>query len=285
MLLLPRSLVATHTHTLGKVCQQSLPSTWLSVCGAVGRAQEESEGRAGLQQGFSFPSDCSASWEGNCKQPSVAVASGLLPARQAAARGDYYSRLEEGGVPCDFPLWGQPSSFCRDKSDHPPGRPRQFPLCVQIRRQTGKDLSNQIHPGLSGTEMLPETMSTRRQAKIMHDSVGFKSSLTGKNYTMEWYELFQLGNCTFPHLWPNVPEPFWCNQGAACFYEGIDDAHWKENGTLVLLSTISGAEEGKYFLQHHLSSSSYLLTLKRLLKHYFGIETFLISQNERKQAS
>ncbi|XP_053167413.1 ceroid-lipofuscinosis neuronal protein 5 isoform X2 [Hemicordylus capensis] len=77
--------------------------------------------------------------------------------------------------------------------------------------------------------------------KIMHDAVGFKSSLTGKNYTMEWYELFQLGNCTFPHLRPNVPEPFWCNQGAACFYEGIDDAHWKENGTLVLLSTISGA--------------------------------------------
>lgn len=77
--------------------------------------------------------------------------------------------------------------------------------------------------------------------KIMHDAVGFKSSLTGKNYTMEWYELFQLGNCTFPHLRPNMSEPFWCNQGAACFYEGIDDPHWKENGTLVLVTTISGA--------------------------------------------
>ncbi|XP_053106394.1 ceroid-lipofuscinosis neuronal protein 5-like [Hemicordylus capensis] len=75
--------------------------------------------------------------------------------------------------------------------------------------------------------------------KIMHNAVGFKSSLTGKNYTMEWYELFQLGNCTFPHLQPNMPEPFWCNLGAACCYEGIDDAHWKENGILVLLSTIS----------------------------------------------
>uniref|UniRef100_A0A669P298 Bis(monoacylglycero)phosphate synthase CLN5 n=1 Tax=Phasianus colchicus TaxID=9054 RepID=A0A669P298_PHACC len=76
--------------------------------------------------------------------------------------------------------------------------------------------------------------------KIMHDAVGFKSSLTGKNYTMEWYELFQLGNCTFPHLRPGMDAPFWCNQGAACFYEGIDDAHWKENGTLVLVTKISG---------------------------------------------
>lgn len=74
----------------------------------------------------------------------------------------------------------------------------------------------------------------------MHDAVGFKSSLTGKNYTMEWYELFQLGNCTFPHLRPGMSAPFWCNQGAACFYEGIDDAHWKENGTLVHVTTISG---------------------------------------------
>lgn len=76
--------------------------------------------------------------------------------------------------------------------------------------------------------------------KIMHDAVGFKSSLMGRNYTMEWYELFQLGNCTFPHLRPGMNAPFWCNQGAACFYEGIDDTHWKENGTLVHVSTISG---------------------------------------------
>lgn len=74
----------------------------------------------------------------------------------------------------------------------------------------------------------------------MHDAVGFRSSLTGRNYTMEWYELFQLGNCTFPHLRPNIDAPFWCNQGAACFYEGIDDAHWKENGTLILMTAITG---------------------------------------------
>ncbi|XP_004482028.2 bis(monoacylglycero)phosphate synthase CLN5 isoform X1 [Dasypus novemcinctus] len=76
--------------------------------------------------------------------------------------------------------------------------------------------------------------------KIMHDAIGFRSTLTGKNYTMEWYELFQLGNCTFPHLRPEMNAPFWCNQGAACFFEGIDDIHWKENGTLVLIATISG---------------------------------------------
>ncbi|TKC38915.1 hypothetical protein EI555_016324 [Monodon monoceros] len=76
--------------------------------------------------------------------------------------------------------------------------------------------------------------------KIMHDAIGFRSTLTEKNYTMEWYELFQLGNCTFPHLRPEMNAPFWCNQGAACFFEGIDDIHWKENGTLVLVATMSG---------------------------------------------
>ncbi|XP_027793873.1 bis(monoacylglycero)phosphate synthase CLN5 [Marmota flaviventris] len=81
--------------------------------------------------------------------------------------------------------------------------------------------------------------------KVMHDAIGFKSTLTGKNYTMEWYELFQLGNCTFPHLRPEMNAPFWCNQGAACFFEGIDDVHWKENGTLVLVATISGSTFNK----------------------------------------
>lgn len=77
--------------------------------------------------------------------------------------------------------------------------------------------------------------------KIMHDAIGFKSSLTGKNYTAEWYELFQLGNCTFPHLRSDIEEPFWCNQGAACFFEGIDDEHWRTYGTLVPVATISGS--------------------------------------------
>lgn len=31
-----------------------------------------------------------------------------------------------------------------------------------------------------------------------HDAVGFKNTRTGLNYTMEWYELDQLMNCTFP---------------------------------------------------------------------------------------
>ncbi|XP_078077721.1 bis(monoacylglycero)phosphate synthase CLN5 [Mustelus asterias] len=75
---------------------------------------------------------------------------------------------------------------------------------------------------------------------IMHDAIGFRNIRTGKNYTMEWYELFQLGNCTFPHLRPGIEAPFWCNQGAACFFEGIDDLHWKENGSLVKVSEITG---------------------------------------------
>lgn len=74
----------------------------------------------------------------------------------------------------------------------------------------------------------------------MHDAIGFSSSETGANYTMEWYELFQLGNCTFPHLRPEMYAPFWCNQGAACFFEGIDDLHWSQNGTLEKIGEITG---------------------------------------------
>uniref|UniRef100_A0A8C4T3A8 Bis(monoacylglycero)phosphate synthase CLN5 n=1 Tax=Erpetoichthys calabaricus TaxID=27687 RepID=A0A8C4T3A8_ERPCA len=77
---------------------------------------------------------------------------------------------------------------------------------------------------------------------IMHDAIGFRSSLTGRNYTMEWYELFQLGNCTFPHLRPELEAPFWCNQGAACFYEGIDDLHWMQNGTLEQVAEMTGSQ-------------------------------------------
>ncbi|XP_062862757.1 ceroid-lipofuscinosis neuronal protein 5 [Trichomycterus rosablanca] len=77
---------------------------------------------------------------------------------------------------------------------------------------------------------------------IMHDAIGFASSKSGRNYTMEWYELFQLGNCTFPHERQDTVEPFWCNQGAACFFEGIDDVHWKQNGTLEKVGEISGKQ-------------------------------------------
>jgi ceroid-lipofuscinosis neuronal protein 5 len=76
-----------------------------------------------------------------------------------------------------------------------------------------------------------------------HDAVGFKNTRTGLNYTMEWYELDQLMNCTFPHLVPDGSgqlEPMWCNQGAACFYNGIDDIHWSQNGSLVNVATVTG---------------------------------------------
>ncbi|XP_072542099.1 bis(monoacylglycero)phosphate synthase CLN5 [Salminus brasiliensis] len=77
---------------------------------------------------------------------------------------------------------------------------------------------------------------------IMHDAIGFSSSETQRNYTMEWYELFQLGNCTFPHEKEDTPAPFWCNQGAACFFEGIDDEHWQQNGTLEKVGEMSGEQ-------------------------------------------
>jgi ceroid-lipofuscinosis neuronal protein 5 len=75
---------------------------------------------------------------------------------------------------------------------------------------------------------------------IYHDAVGFSSHKTGKNFTTEWYELFQLFNCTFPHILPGQDEPLWCNQGAACLYDGIDDTHWTKYGVLKKIAEISG---------------------------------------------
>jgi len=46
----------------------------------------------------------------------------------------------------------------------------------------------------------------------MHDALGFRSTKTGLNYTMEWYELDQLFNCTFPHELDDQSLK-WCNQG------------------------------------------------------------------------
>lgn len=76
----------------------------------------------------------------------------------------------------------------------------------------------------------------------MHDAIGFYHVQSGTNMTMEWYELFQLFNCTFPHE-PEKNDLLWCNQGAACIYKGIDDKHWKENGTLVKVAEITGKIE------------------------------------------
>lgn len=77
----------------------------------------------------------------------------------------------------------------------------------------------------------------------MHDAIGFRSQMTGKNYTTEWYELFQLFNCTFPHIVDN--RTLWCNQGAACFYPGIDDTHWTANGTLKKVAEMTGEQFNK----------------------------------------
>ncbi len=46
--------------------------------------------------------------------------------------------------------------------------------------------------------------------------------------------------------------PLWCNQGAACLYPGIDDSHWKQNGTLEEVALLTGAQFNKlaqYILQ------------------------------------
>ena len=51
---------------------------------------------------------------------------------------------------------------------------------------------------------------------IFHDALGFRNLRTGLNYTSEWYELFQLFNCTFPHEVAGDDSPLWCNQVSGC---------------------------------------------------------------------
>lgn len=75
---------------------------------------------------------------------------------------------------------------------------------------------------------------------VMHDAMGFHHVQSGANFTMEWYELFQLFNCTFPHELKNS-SLLWCNQGAACIYDGIDEKHWKQNGTIAKVAEITGS--------------------------------------------
>jgi len=83
------------------------------------------------------------------------------------------------------------------------------------------------------------------KANLMHDAIGFHHVQSGLNLTMEWYELFQLFNCTFPHL-PQPENITWCNQGATCIYSGIDAKHWRENGTLVQVAEINGTIFNKF---------------------------------------
>ncbi|XP_045203243.2 ceroid-lipofuscinosis neuronal protein 5 homolog [Mercenaria mercenaria] len=80
---------------------------------------------------------------------------------------------------------------------------------------------------------------------IMHDAMAFKNLNTGFNYTLEWYELVELFNCTFAHVLHN-DSLLWCNQGAACIYDGVDDKHWTEHGTLVKVAEISGSLYNKF---------------------------------------
>jgi ceroid-lipofuscinosis neuronal protein 5 len=74
----------------------------------------------------------------------------------------------------------------------------------------------------------------------MHDGLGFKNLRTGLNYTMEWYELDQLFNCTFPHVLPDKSLK-WCNQGALCSYDGINDHTWTQYGTIDKVAVINGS--------------------------------------------
>ncbi|CAF0703185.1 unnamed protein product [Brachionus calyciflorus] len=80
---------------------------------------------------------------------------------------------------------------------------------------------------------------------IMHDGVGFRNTRTKLNYTMEWYELDQLFNCTFPHLLEDGSLK-WCNQGALCVFDGINDTVWNQYGFIEKVTEISGSQFNKF---------------------------------------
>ena len=77
---------------------------------------------------------------------------------------------------------------------------------------------------------------------IWHDAIGLRSKNTGKNFTVEWYEIFELMNCTFPHIIDGQSSPLWCNQGATCFYAGIVDKLWLANGSIAKVTEMSGKQ-------------------------------------------
>ena len=77
---------------------------------------------------------------------------------------------------------------------------------------------------------------------IWHDAIGIRSKSTGLNFTVEWYELFELMNCTFPHIIENRTSPLWCNQGAACYYKGIVDKLWLSNGSITKVTELTGKQ-------------------------------------------
>ncbi|KAK6976950.1 ceroid-lipofuscinosis neuronal protein 5 [Biomphalaria glabrata] len=96
-----------------------------------------------------------------------------------------------------------------------------------------------------------------KKFNIMHDAIGFHHVPTGLNMTMEWYELFQLFNCTFPHERKVEQDLMWCNQGAACIYMGIDEKHWKENGTLVKVGEINGTIFNQFAMWTELDNNTF----------------------------
>ncbi|KAI6655493.1 hypothetical protein LOD99_1992 [Oopsacas minuta] len=77
---------------------------------------------------------------------------------------------------------------------------------------------------------------------IWHDAIGLRSKKTGLNFTVEWYELYELLNCTFPHIVDNRTSPLWCNQGAACFYRGIIDKLWLSNGSITKVTEMTSKQ-------------------------------------------
>jgi len=103
----------------------------------------------------------------------------------------------------------------------------------------------------------PVTKYLEKHVKLLHDAIGFHHVQSGLNLTMEWSELFQLFNCTFPQE-PKHQAIKWCNQGATCVTPGIQQDRWtKEDGVLVQVATISGAVFNKFAIWTEQDNNTY----------------------------
>nr|KAG5685848.1 hypothetical protein BaRGS_014308 [Batillaria attramentaria] len=74
---------------------------------------------------------------------------------------------------------------------------------------------------------------------VLHDAIGFHHVQSGLNFTLEWHAIGQLLNGTFPHELDNQ-SLVWCNQGAACVSDGIDEKRWNADSTPVKVAELNG---------------------------------------------
>ncbi|XP_046582570.1 ceroid-lipofuscinosis neuronal protein 5 homolog [Haliotis rubra] len=85
-----------------------------------------------------------------------------------------------------------------------------------------------------------------------HVAVGFRNVNTNTNYTVDWYGLYLISQCSFARVLED-DSLLWCNQGGFCVTDAISDKFLPENnGQMSLIANMTGNQFNKYagWLQH-----------------------------------